>query len=382
MAKFGIISGALQGASAALETSAVDLFRSELLRQRDERQNTQQLERDKTKAVLDQETHAANAKSDLANIPARGVAETKVLDDRETTLRPGKLQTKREEADIEVDKKNRERVIVPAGSSLSQNGEIILTAPTKEPEEKLSYYTALKNRLNAETAAIEQGTRYGSQQPKPEKPTLPKVKVVKEGDENFIVDENSGAMGRIVPAQKGTPAEKNLIFPNKPGTPDMPARVEWSLNGEVLKGGIAELYPSLSARMSGAPGMTPAAAPVEGARQARDGKWYVPQQGGGWSRVDETPASAPKPAATRPAAPPAASPTAPAAQAGGGNAEAILRSGGIPALLEAVRKQYPPTNQRGRGGVVTGTMDSPEVQRLKGLTGPELLREANRLLGR
>ncbi len=210
-------------------------------------------------------------------------------------LAPGKAREADEAAEREIrTAKGKPRTLAP-GSSEVVDGKVTLTAPIEKPQELLDYYTANANRLNAEADAIRAGEKYRERPGRAERPILPKIKVETKDGEPYSVDEHSGAVGRIVPGTPEVKGEKNLIFADKPGRAATPARMEWTLNGQVLPGGLGDIYPDLRARGVGAPsgspqpgggGPTPDVAPVPGARKAADGKWYRPREGGGYERVD------------------------------------------------------------------------------------------------
>ena len=119
------------------------------------------------------------------------------------------------------------------------------------------------------------------------KPTYPKIiKLKDENDHEYLIDENSGAIGKPVPGSPGLPAESNWFSPDKPAVPATESRIVWtSSNGTALEGGLESLYSQ----------MKPAPASGEPKKGAFDPNKYIAGQQG---KADE--AGAPK-QTTRPA---------------------------------------------------------------------------------
>jgi hypothetical protein len=88
-------------------------------------------------------------------------------------------------------------------------------------------------KKQAEAAAV--GTKGG-------KTLVPNI-MNAEGAPGYVMDKTSGALGRIVPYQEGTPAQKNLIFPDTPGTPAVQHSIEWTKDGKPVK--LDDLYAQL-----------------------------------------------------------------------------------------------------------------------------------------
>lgn len=79
---------------------------------------------------------------------------------------------------------------------------------------------------------------------KEEKPVYPKlVKEVDDENKPYVIDQNTGAIGRM---KAGTPAKDSvwhLLKPNEPATPETLSKMEWTdSEGNPLPGGISSLY--------------------------------------------------------------------------------------------------------------------------------------------
>jgi hypothetical protein len=198
--------------------------------------------RDARMAELEQQTHRVNTATDIENLPARGAAETDVLKTREDALRDGKVETA-----------NRLPRTLPAGSSEVVDGKVVVTAPEKPlPQEHLDYYRAMADRMNAETAAIRNGDKYKAGGGKGQ---LPNIKVETDSDGNFInIDQNSGAVGRLIAKQDAKSSAWHMFSPNEPAKPAQEARIEWTYNGKVLPNGLDDLYPAIRGRIGTIPG--------------------------------------------------------------------------------------------------------------------------------
>lgn len=149
--------------------------------------------------------------------------------------------------DMEVDIARRKPRSLAPGHSEIVNGEVTITAPdVSRPQELLDYYRAQAGRLNAESDAIRSGLKY---KPRADKPAVPSIKVERGSDgEIYNLDTASGAVGRLIAAEPGRKGETRWFGPNDPDTPSQPARIEWSVGGRVLPGGLSDLYPALRER--------------------------------------------------------------------------------------------------------------------------------------
>jgi hypothetical protein len=100
---------------------------------------------------------------------------------------------------------------------------------------------------------------------------LPNIKVETleyDGLKRIVnVDQNSGAIGVVTPGARAEPGESNWFSPDKPAKPEEQPTVTWSLNGRVLPGGLADLYPAMKARIGdqGQPGAAPGTSPPQAA---------------------------------------------------------------------------------------------------------------------
>lgn len=119
-----------------------------------------------------------------------------------------------------------------------------------------SYYDAAANRMNAEAEAIRNGEKYKKGA---DKIQLPNIKVERDqaSGMTYSVDANSGAVGVMQPAEKGSPPQTRSAFDPTSwfgdldkGTPDKPARMVWSLHGQVLQNGLADIYPDIKKRLT------------------------------------------------------------------------------------------------------------------------------------
>lgn len=279
--------------------------------------------RDQRLALLAQTTHAANVQTDLEALPQKLAIETSGKVAEQGALAPGVTAAEQAKSDIATRAKNAERIIAPAGSTVITPGipdttirsdegdgtpttiagtpDRTYTAPIKTPDEQRKYYEAHANYENAMADAVRSGSK--------EKVQLPNVKV--ETDENgqkTLIDQNSGAIGTIVPGTDATPEVKHWFSPNEPAKAKGMPGVQWSYNGQPLKGGLTDLYPSIQARTAKA-GKAPTGivdngaihsdeggdnaqksepkppAAYPSAKLAPDGKWYVKNPDGSYSRV-------------------------------------------------------------------------------------------------
>lgn len=231
------ISGAMAGGGEAGVQAGLQMQRQfgeqELLKMRADAE--QQLVR--TQATLAQQTHATNVEADIAAIPRRQAAEL-----------PGK-----------VAEAHAMPVKLTPGESLSEGGKITVTAPTNVPPEHLKFYEAYADRMRAEADAIRSGLKY-----KEGASALPKVtkETNEDGSQHYLLDQNSGAVGKIIPGAAAKAAVSHWFSADEPAKEAMPDVVQWTYNGKVLKSGLSELYPAIGKRV-GAPasGETPGAAP-------------------------------------------------------------------------------------------------------------------------
>jgi hypothetical protein len=202
--------------------------------------------------------------AEKSNLQAEAAEIQRMRDVTLAGLKKGEITA---EANAKVDVATRSPRTLPAGASEVQDGKVVVTAPEKpHPPELLAYYSANAARLNAEAEAIRNGEKY--RQKGGEKPRLPNIKVEKNDQtgEVYNIDQNSGAIGTIVPSKPAEPGKTSWLPWNKdePGKAAQPANIVWRLpDGRVLQNGLADLYPDISARTpegAGAPA-SPAAAP-------------------------------------------------------------------------------------------------------------------------
>lgn len=252
----GLIGTAIAGALSAgteLGRQANDYFTKSRLQE--EAYKAQAL-RDRVLSELRRGDYRAEAQTKLDFAPKMYQAETDAQAERLAALRPGELETMRQKAELDLGFSNRKPRTLAAGASEVVDGKITVTAPQKDlPPEQAAYYLASANRLNAEARAITDGLKYKGAAPG--KPVAPSIKVEKDLDGTlYNLDQNSGAIGVIVP---GEPAKKGTTRWFGPNDPDQPAgqpTIVWSLNGKPLKGGLSELYPAMKERVGDA-GSTP-----------------------------------------------------------------------------------------------------------------------------
>lgn len=255
MAGFNL-KGAMSGLGGAMEQSGMEMLKANLDEQRQRRLMEVQ-------ALAAQQTHAVNAQTDIANIPARTGAETEALVKRGDALRPGLTEEARAKGDIQIDVARQSPRTIPPGSVERVGGETTYVAPERAlPPEQAKYYEAAAARLNAEASAIANGMKYRDRSTP--KPTLPEIKFTKDADGNItgMVDEKSGAVGRFIPGEAEKQETPGFFFGltnwgAKPGSPATPAREEWRIGGRVLKNGLADIYPDLAARLGALPGNGP-----------------------------------------------------------------------------------------------------------------------------
>lgn len=213
-----IIYGAMEGAGQAGVATGLQMQRQlgeqDLLKMRAEAE--QELAR--TTASLARETHAITSAQDIANIPKRQAAEL-----------PGQVAAAKA-----IPQK------LAAGESIVEGGKVTVTAPT--PKETSGFYEAYADLMKARAEEIRAGAK-GKQ-------NLPNVsaKTNEDGTQHFLLDSNSGAVGRIIPGQPAKEAISHWFKADEPAKAAVPQVVEWTHNGKVLPGGLDDLYPVMSKR--------------------------------------------------------------------------------------------------------------------------------------
>lgn len=87
-----------------------------------------------------------------------------------------------------------------------------------------------------------------------------------------LVDENTGAYGRVVPGKPAVPGKSHIFGANEPDSPAEPERMEWfDASNRPLPGGVASLYAGRQPRGAGAGGNADAAAPADAIQRAQEG---------------------------------------------------------------------------------------------------------------
>jgi hypothetical protein len=227
--------------------------------------------------------------AEKSNLQAEAAEIQRMRDVTLAGLKKGEITA---EANAKVDVATRSPRTLPAGASEVQDGKVVVTAPEKpHPPELLKYYEANANKLNADADAIRNGEKY--RQKAGEKPRLPNIKVEKNDQtgEVYNIDQNSGAIGTIVPSKPAEPGKSHWFSADEPGKSAQPANIVWRLpDGRVLQNGLADLYPDISARTPEGAG-APAVAPSGGRPPLAS------------FMKTAAPASAPAPSAPAPAAP-------------------------------------------------------------------------------
>lgn len=190
--------------------------------------------------------------------------------------------------------------IIPAGSTIQRPGQPDLQAPEKpQSEEEKAVMRAHANYYNAAARAATA---------KEPKATLPKVIVKDDGQGNaFLFDENSGAVGTVIPGAAAKEAVSHWFSQNEPGKSAQPNNIIWKgPSGDVLPNGLVSFYPDLQKRTPAGTGAPASAQP--GARPSLAS--FMP----GTQAAPAAPAQAPSraPAATQPAAQVTAQPQGPA----------------------------------------------------------------------
>jgi hypothetical protein len=218
----GGITGAGEGGAKAAE-KWTDALHAQA---RDEAMALRQESLARLTAQLGRETHAANLQTEIAAIPQRGAAETEALTAREEATRAGRMQTEREKGAIDAENKIK-----------------------GVPQQLLDYYAAHARQVNAVADQINRGAK-----DKTEKPQLPNVKVEKDADGNiYNIDQNSGAIGTIQPGEPAQPGTTRWFSPDEPGKPAGLPKIVWQYNGQVLRNGLADLYPAIRGRVGDQP---------------------------------------------------------------------------------------------------------------------------------
>lgn len=207
--------------------------------------------------------------------------------------------------------------VIPAGATVKRPGQPDYTAPIKESPADTEEKKARAAYLNAYAGY------FNRDKPKAEgdgtgKPTLPHVIVKDDGQGGqYLFDENSSAIGTIIPGSPATEPVSHWFKPDEPGKAAQPNNIVWrSPTGDVLQGGLVSLYPDLIKRTpavdeQGGAQPGPAAAP---AKRPPLTSFFSGSQ----------PGSQPAPQAQpRAAAPASAAPAAPAQAAESPTAQAV-----------------------------------------------------------
>lgn len=249
----GIIASALAGAVSGGGQAAVDDI---TMRQKDEMERIRQerlasLQLGNQKAMLDYTVKSTNdnAATATANEVARQNALTPGIVDRATRERRGA-------ADVDAMKPQK----MSAGESIydPKTKTTEFTAPIKDitPEDK-KYKEAQAKELDAHAdfykAQAEDLRANGKGKGAEAKPDLPKIIKSKDADGNeVLIDERSGAIGKVVP---GTPAEPpgetGMLWwkKEKPGKPGTNTSIQWTEpDGTPIEGGIESKYPDMMKR--------------------------------------------------------------------------------------------------------------------------------------
>jgi hypothetical protein len=276
--------------------------------------------RDQRLAQLAQSTHAANVRTDLNALPERLATETTAKVNDQSALAPGVIAAEQAKSDIAAAAERQKPVTMAPGSTrltpgtpgspeipqgdldYSDTGEgraatagtpdQIYTAPIRTPEEQVKMYEAHAEYYKALARQVSSGGK--------DKVQLPNVKVEKDPttDEPTMIDQNSGAIGKITEGAPAVPAVSHWFKPDEPGKPAAMPGVQWSYNGRPLKNGLSDLYPAIQQRTAkAAPGIIAGTAGDSGeapekptapkppkaypdAKLAPDGHWYVKKADG------------------------------------------------------------------------------------------------------
>lgn len=227
IAALGAIGGAGEAAAYLGKTWNEADLKEELAKANDARmQNLARLQ-----GQVQQDVHRGNIGADMEALPER----------------------LRLEAEAKIDVAKRSPRTLAEGATEIVDGQPGFTAPkTAAPisKEQGQYYEAAADRLNAEAQAIRDGLKYKG--PADAKPQLPSVKPEKdEGGNTYMIDQNSGAMGFIIPGKAGEKGASHWIGPKDPDKPAKSPEMAWSYNGKVLPNGLSDLYPDMKKRIGG-----------------------------------------------------------------------------------------------------------------------------------
>jgi hypothetical protein len=121
--------------------------------------------------------------------------------------------------------------IIPAGSTVQRQGQPDFQAPAA-PEKALTPEQTDKLKAEAEWLRAHAAQARAAGTAKEPKPTFPKL--MKANDEGVFIDQNTNALGTLVPAVPGTPAEHNWIFPDKPEIQGKPTSMVWNVGGQIM----------------------------------------------------------------------------------------------------------------------------------------------------
>ena len=244
MSFMDFVSGGLAGAGGALENVGSQMGKTAAEMSIEDHRNEAQRQRDARMNEYLRQNEAYKGELAITNAPRLQAAQL-----------PGELALAEGKSSIAVNEAKAKPRTIAAGAT-EKTGDTTFTAPEKPMTvEQRSYYTAWANRLNADADAIREGSK--------NKPVLPKFDVIKDanGNPTGIVDQNSGAVGTITPAQEAVPGKAHLFSADEPGKPAQPQDVQWTYNGRPLQNGIADLYPDMRKRAAGAGGESPQTVP-------------------------------------------------------------------------------------------------------------------------
>lgn len=162
---------------------------------------------------------AAQPMSQMTNTAMEGAQRDQLLE-RETAIRKEMdarlAEQKLEAGDTEY---NRQLGLIGAQSAAR--------VAEKDPLDKQIKLQQLKN-----------------EQEKGNKPVYPKIVKLKDDyDKEYLIDQNTGAIGRPVSATEGLPAKSHWFSPDEPAVPGTKAGIVWTASdGQELPGGLASLY--------------------------------------------------------------------------------------------------------------------------------------------
>ena len=174
----------------------------------------------RTVSGLRTEERAAGIEQDIGAIPRRQAAEL-----------PG-----------EVAKAKAVPQKLAAGESIIEGGKITVTAPS--PKEISGFYGAYAKLMNARADEIASGVK--------DKGSFPHVieKANPDGTTQ-LYDQNSGAIGTIIPGQAAKAAVSHWFSADEPAKAALPQVVQWTHGNRTLPGGLEDLYPAMKNRASG-----------------------------------------------------------------------------------------------------------------------------------